>query len=165
MNEFKIRKAGPEDVGLVLSFIRQLAEYEKMLEEVTADEQTLYHSMFVKRAANALILEEDGKAIGFALYFFNFSTFLGLPGLYVEDVFIQPDHRGKGYGKAVFCYLAKIAVEENCGRMEWTCLDWNEPSLRFYHHIGAIPMDQWTVQRLTGEALHKLAQSQLQSQS
>ena len=95
MNEFKIRKAGPEDVGLVLSFIRQLAEYEKMLEEVTADEQTLYHSMFVKRAANALILEEDGKAIGFALYFFNFSTFLGLPGLYVEDVFIQPDHRGK----------------------------------------------------------------------
>ena len=156
MNEFKIRKAGPEDVGLVLSFIRQLAEYEKMLEEVTADEQTLYHSMFVKRAANALILEEDGKAIGFALYFFNFSTFLGLPGMYVEDVFIQPDHRGKGYGKAVFCYLAKIAVEENCGRMEWTCLDWNEPSIGFYLSLGAEPQSEWTTYRLTGEALNAL---------
>ena len=160
MPTLHLRKAGPEDVGLVLFFIRQLAEYERMLDEVVADEETLRQSMFAEHAASALIAEEDGEPIGFALYFYNFSTFIGRPGLYVEDVFILPQYRGKGYGRAIFCHLAKIAVERRCARMEWTCLDWNEPSLRFYRSMGAVPMDQWTVQRLSGDALRRVAQGE-----
>lgn len=157
MSGFKLRKAQPEDVGLVLSFICQLAEYEKMLDQVEADEETLYHSLFVKKAAHVLIAEEDGEPVGFALYFFNFSTFVGRPGLYIEDVFIRPEYRGKGYGKAIFRHLANVALDENCGRMEWICLDWNESALRFYRSMGAVPMDEWTVQRLNDDKLREVA--------
>lgn len=160
MPDFRLRRAEPEDVGLVLYFIRQLAEYEGMLDEVVADEETLRRSMFEKHAASALIAEEDGKPVGFALYFYNFSTFVGRPGLYVEDAFILPQYRGRGYGKAIFRYLAAIAVEEGCGRMEWICLDWNKPSLQFYRRMGAAPMDQWTVQRLSGESLRRVARGE-----
>lgn len=157
MAEFTIRKAQPGDAGLVLYFIKKLAEYEKMLDEVEATEEILHRSLFERHAANAIIAEEDGKAIGFALYFYNFSTFLGKPGLYIEDVFILPEYRGKGYGTQIFRHLANVALEEGCGRMEWICLDWNEPSLRFYCNMGAVPMDEWTVQRLTEDKLRDVA--------
>ena len=157
MAEFTIRKAQPGDAGLVLYFIKKLAEYEKMLDEVEATEEILHRSLFERHAANAIIAEEDGKAIGFALYFYNFSTFLGKPGLYIEDVFILPEYRGKGYGTQIFRHLANVAREEGCGRMEWICLDWNEPSLRFYRNMGAVPMEEWTVQRLTEDKLRDVA--------
>ena len=157
MAEFTIRKAQPGDAGLVLYFIKKLAEYEKMLDEVEATEEILHRSLFERHAANAIIAEEDGKAIGFALYFYNFSTFLGKPGLYIEDVFILPEYRGKGYGTQIFRHLANVALEEGCGRMEWICLDWNEPSLRFCRNMGAVPMDEWTVQRLTEDKLRDVA--------
>ena len=157
MPEFTLRKAGPEDTSLVLSFIRPIAEYEKMADEVQADEKTLYQSLFVKKIAHALIAEEDGKPIGFALYFYNFSTFVGRPGLYLEDIYIQPEYRKKGYGTIIFQRLANIALEEGCGRMEWTCLDWNEPSRRFYRKMGATTMDEWTVHRFTEDTIRKIA--------
>ena len=158
MPEFTLRKAAPEDTALVLSFIKQLAVYEKMLDEVQTDEESLFQAMFVRKITHALIAEEDGQPIGFALYFFNFSTFVGRPGLYLEDVFIQPEFRGKGYGTAIFRELAKIAKEENCGRMEWTCLDWNEPSRQFYRKMGAVTMDEWTVHRFTEDTIRKIAE-------
>lgn len=158
MPQFTLRKAQPGDAGLVLYFIKKLAEYEKLLDQVEADEETLHQSLFVKKAAQVLIAEEDGTPIGYALYFYNFSTFTGRPGLYIEDVFILPEHRGKGYGTQIFRRLANIALEEGCARMEWICLDWNEPSLQFYRNMGAVPMDEWTVQRLSEETLRKVAQ-------
>ena len=158
VSEFHLREAQPGDEGLVLSFIRQLAEYENLLDQVEADEATLRHSLFERKAAHALIAEENGEPIGFALYFYNFSTFIGRPGLYIEDVFIRPEYRGKGYGKAIFRHLANVALKEGCGRMEWTCLDWNEPSLRFYRSMGAVPMEEWTVQRLSQAQLRKVAE-------
>jgi GNAT superfamily N-acetyltransferase len=161
MPKFVLRKAEPEDTSLVLSFIRQLAEYEKMTDEVQADEKTLYQSLFVQKIAHALIAEEDGKAIGFALYFYNFSTFVGRPGLYLEDIYIQPEYRKKGYGTIIFQRLANIALEEGCGRMEWTCLDWNEPSRQFYRKMGAVTMDEWTVHRFTEETIRKIAAGNL----
>ena len=158
MPQFTLRKAQPGDAGLVLYFIKKLAEYEKLLDQVEADEETLHQSLFVKKAAQVLIAEEDGTPIGYALYFYNFSTFTGRPGLYIEDVFILPEYRGKGYGTQIFRRLANIALEEGCARMEWSCLDWNEPSLQFYRNMGAVPMEEWTVQRLSEETLRKVAQ-------
>ena len=148
MPNFTIRPAKETEAGLILEFIKKLAAYEKCSDEVVADEATIYNSIFVEKAAEVLFAEEDGVVIGFALFFHNFSTFVGRKGLYLEDLFIIPEKRGLGYGKAILKYLANIAVERNCGRMEWICLDWNAPSLAFYRSIGAIPMDEWTVQRM-----------------
>ena len=156
-NKFTIRPAKPNEAGLVLEFINKLAVYEKCADEVVADETTLYHSLFVEKSAEVVFAEEDGVVIGFALFFHNFSTFVGRKGLYLEDLFIIPEKRGLGYGKALLNHLAKIAVERHCGRMEWICLDWNKPALKVYRSIGAIPMDEWTVQRLDEEALKKFA--------
>lgn len=157
-SSFNIRLARPDEAGLVLDFIKRLAEYEKCADEVVADEATLYHSLFEERAAEVVFAEEDGAVVGFALFFHNFSTFVGRKGLYLEDLFILPEKRGKGYGKALLKYLAKLAVERNCGRMEWICLDWNQSALKVYRSIGAVPMDEWTVQRLDEDALRKFAE-------
>ena len=149
MPVFQIRPAKEQDVPLILDFIKRLAAYEKCSDEVIADEPTLHQSLFVEKSAEVVLAEEDGIPIGFALFFHNFSTFVGRKGLYLEDLFIIPEKRGLGYGKAILKYLAAIAKERNCGRMEWICLDWNTPSLAFYRKIGAFPLDEWTVQRLT----------------
>ena len=154
---FTIRPAKPEETGLVLEFIQKLAVYEKCADEVVADEATLYHSLFEEKSAEVVFAEEDGVVIGFALFFHNFSTFVGRKGLYLEDLFIVPERRGLGYGKALLKHLANLAVERNCGRMEWICLDWNKPALTVYRSIGAVPMDEWTVQRLDEEALKRFA--------
>ena len=156
---FNIRPARPEEAGLVLEYIKKIAAYEKCSDEVVADEATIYHSLFVEHSAEVVFGEEDGSVVGFALFFHNFSTFVGRKGLYLEDLFILPEKRGLGYGKALLKYLANLAVERNCGRMEWICLDWNEPALKVYRSIGAIPMDEWTVQRLTEPALRAFAVS------
>ena len=156
---FNIRQAQPGEEGLVLEFIKRLAEYEKCSSEVVADEATLHQSLFVERSAEVVFVEEDGVVIGFALFFHNFSTFVGRKGLYLEDLFIIPEKRGRGYGKALLKYLANLAVERNCGRMEWICLDWNKQALKVYRSIGAIPIEEWTVQRLDEESLKKFAQS------
>ena len=155
--QFNIRPAKPDEAGLVLDFIKKLADYEECANEVVADEATIYHSLFVEHSAEVVFAEEDGVVIGFALFFHNFSTFVGRKGLYLEDLFILPEKRGKGYGKALLKHLATLAVERNCGRMEWICLDWNKPALKVYRSIGAIPMDEWTVQRLTEPALKQFA--------
>ena len=157
MPKFTIRPAQPEETGLVLEFIKKLAVYEKCSDEVVADEATLYQSLFVEKSAEVVFAEEDGVVIGFALFFHNFSTFVGRKGLYLEDLFIIPEKRGLGCGKAILKYLADIAVERNCGRMEWICLDWNTPSLAFYRSIGAFPLDEWTVQRMTEERVKAFA--------
>ena len=158
MPNFTIRPALETEAGLILEFIKKLAIYEKCSDEVVADEATIYNSIFVEKAAEVVFAEEDGLVIGFALFFHNFSTFVGRKGLYLEDLFIIPEKRGLGYGKAILKYLANIAVERNCGRMEWICLDWNAPSLAFYRSIGAIPMDEWTVQRMNENVVKKFAE-------
>ena len=158
MEKLTFRQAEEADCGLVLEFIRQLAEYEKMLPEVVATEQLLHRALFQDRRAEVIFALEDGVEVGFALYFHNFSTFVGRSGLYLEDLFVKPAYRGKGYGKALLKRLAKIAVERGCGRFEWVCLDWNQPSIDFYRSLGAVPQDEWTIYRLTGEALQKLAE-------
>lgn len=152
-----IRPAKPEEAGRVLELINRLAVYEKCANEVVADEATLYHSLFVEKSAEVVFAEEDGAIVGFALFFHNFSTFVGRKGLYLEDLFIIPEKRGLGYGKALLKYLARIAVERNCGRMEWICLDWNKPALEVYRSIGAVPMSEWTVQRLDESTLKAFA--------
>ena len=157
MPVFNIRPARPNEAGLILEFIKKLAEYEKCSDEVVADEQTIHHSIFVEKAAEVVFAEEDGVVIGFALFFHNFSTFVGRKGLYLEDLFIIPEKRGLGYGKAILKYLADIAVKRHCGRMEWICLDWNTPSLAFYRSIGAFPLDEWTVQRMTEDVVKNFA--------
>lgn len=146
------------DVGLILQFIRELADYEKMLSEVVADEATLEEWIFDKQKAEVIFALEGEKEVGFALYFHNFSTFLGRAGIYLEDLYVKPEYRGKGYGKAILKKLASIAVERGCGRLEWWCLDWNKPSIDFYRSLGAEPMDDWTVYRIAGEALTNLAE-------
>lgn len=155
----QIRFARVEDCGLILRFIRELAEYENLLDQVTATEDDLREWLFGQKKAEVLIGELEGVPIGFALFFHNFSTFLGKAGLYLEDLYVVPAQRGKGLGKALLRRLAQIAKERGCGRMEWWCLDWNEPSLRFYRSLGAQPMKDWTVHRLTGEALDGLAEN------
>ena len=153
---FQIRKATREDVPLIFSFIKELAEYEKMSNDVIATEEILEEWIFNKNHAEALIGEYEGVPVGFALYFYNFSTFIGRAGLYIEDIYIKPEMRGKGFGKTFFHTLTRIALELGCGRMEWSCLDWNKPSIDFYRSMGAIPMEEWTVYRLTEEAMQKL---------
>lgn len=152
-----IRLAKREDVGLVLRFIKELADYEELLSEVVATEEILLETIFEKRAAEVVIAELENEPVGFALFFHNFSTFLGRPGLYLEDLYVRPEMRGKGIGKLLLSYLAKLALDRGCGRFEWWCLDWNTPSIDFYKSIGAIPMDEWTVYRVSGDALTKLA--------
>ena len=153
-----IRPARPNDVPTVASLIRALSQYEKLEHEVTMTEDKLRVSMFGPRPyAEALLAEEDGKPVGFALFFHNYSTFLAQPGLYLEDLYVLESHRGKGIGKALLVHLAKIAVERNCGRMEWAVLDWNVDAIGFYEKLGAKPNSEWTVYRLTGDSLNGLA--------
>jgi GNAT superfamily N-acetyltransferase len=157
-SDFQIRPAGVEDVPIVLQLIRDLAAYERAPDEVVATEEQLVDVLFGERpVAEVLLAFEEGSPVGFAIYFYNFSTWLGRPGLYLEDLFVKPDKRGKGYGRALLVELAKIARDRECGRMEWAVLDWNEPAIKFYRALGAKPMDEWTVFRLTGEEIAKLA--------
>lgn len=158
MNTVTFRKAERKDVALILEFIQGLAAYEHMENDVVADEALLEEWIFDKQKAEVIFAVADGKKVGFALFFHNFSTFLGRAGLYLEDLFVKPEYRGKGYGKAILKKLAAIAVERGCGRLEWSCLDWNTPSIDFYRALGAVPMDEWTVYRVTGETLKKLAE-------
>ena len=154
-----IRFALPDDVPTILHLIRALAEYERLSHEVTATEADLHEHLFgERRYCEALIAEAGGRPAGFALFFHNYSTFLGRPGIYLEDLFVLPEARGQGHGKALLSCLARLAVERGCGRLEWSVLDWNEPSIRFYSALGAVPMDEWTIFRVTGPALAGLAE-------
>ncbi len=158
MSEISIEVARAGDEGVLLQLIRGLADYERLLPEVVTTEELLRQHLFGARpSAEALLARAQGEPVGFALYFTNFSTFLGRPGLYLEDLFVLPEHRGRGYGARLFRRGAQIALERECGRMEWSVLDWNEPALDFYRRMGAQPMSEWTVQRLTGEALRQAA--------
>ena len=152
----KIRKAVRQDVPLILEFIKGIARYEKMENEVVATTELLEEQLFDKGHAEVIFAMEEGVEVGFALFFHNFSTFLGRSGLYLEDLFVYPEHRGKGYGKALFLELVRIANERGCGRMEWVCLNWNKPSIDFYRSMGAVPLDEWTTYRLTSDAMKKL---------
>ena len=156
--EFTIRYAERKDTGLILKFIKELAKYEKMEQEVVATEELLEEWIFDKQKAEVIFGMEDGQEIGFALFFHNFSTFLGRAGLYLEDLYVLPQFRGKGYGKAILKKLAAIAVERGCGRLEWWCLDWNKSSIDFYRSLGAEPMDERTTYRITGQTLKDLAE-------
>ena len=158
MAELSFRFAVREDTPLILSFIRALAEYEQMADQVVATEELLAEQLFDRGGAEVLFALEDGQEVGFALFFHNFSTFLGRAGLYLEDLYVLPEHRGKGYGKALLQRLARIACERGCGRMEWWCLDWNTPSIEFYRSLGAEAMSDWTVYRLTGDTLRRLGE-------
>ncbi len=156
--DFEIKPATASDIPLVLSFIKKLAVYEKLEREVTATEEILRETLFgERRYAEVVIGYHRGEPAGFALFFHNYSTFLGKPGIYLEDLFVDERHRGKGFGKALLVYLARLAKERNCGRLEWSVLDWNEPSINFYKSLGARAMDEWNVFRLTGESLDRLA--------
>lgn len=153
-----IRPATPEDLPVIAELIRALADYERLSHEVVLDESLLRDHLFGARPyAEVVLAEHDGAVVGFALFFHNYSTFLGRPGIYLEDLFVRPEHRGAGHGKALLTHLARLAVERGCGRLEWSVLDWNEPSIAFYKSLGAGPMDEWTVYRLTGDALAALA--------
>jgi GNAT superfamily N-acetyltransferase len=158
MSEISIEVARAGDEGVLLQLIRGLADYERLLPDVVTTEELLRQHLFGARpSAEALLARVQSEPVGFALYFTNFSTFLGRPGLYLEDLFVLPEHRGRGYGARLFRRVAQIALERECGRMEWSVLDWNEPALDFYLRMGAQPMSEWTVQRLTGEALRQAA--------
>ena len=152
-----IRKAERRDVPLLLEFIKGIAQYEKMENEVVATPDVLEQEMFDEHRAEAVFAVVDGREVGFALYFYNFSTFIGHSGLYLEDLFVWPEDRGKGYGKALLLHLVKIAREHHCGRMEWSCLNWNKPSIDFYLSLGGMPMKEWTVYRLDATALERLS--------
>lgn len=154
-----IRKAERGDAAKILEFIRGLAEYEHMSDEVVATAELLEEWIFDKKKCEVIFAKTDGKEVGFALFFHNFSTFLGRAGIYLEDLFVLPEFRGKGVGKALLRELARITVERGCGRLEWSCLDWNQPSIDFYLSIGAHPMSDWTAYRLTGETLSSFARS------
>ena len=144
-----------KDTEDILSFIKQLAEYEHLADEVVADAALLEHWLFDKKKAEVIFVVEEGEKVGFALFFHNFSTFLGRAGIYLEDLYVKPEYRGKGYGKALLQKLAAIAVERGCGRLEWACLNWNKPSIEFYKSMGAVPMNEWTVYRIAGDKLHE----------
>ena len=156
VREFRI--ATESDAPLILDFIKGIAEYEKMSDEVVANEDLLREWIFEKKRAEVIFVLENGTEVGFALFFHNFSTFLGRSGLYLEDLYVKPDFRGRGHGKALIKKLAQIAIERSCGRFEWCCLDWNKPSIDFYLSLGAVPMSEWTTYRLTGEKLTALAE-------
>lgn len=160
MSQLEFRWAEEKDTALILHFIRELAAYEKLSDQVVATEPLLREWIFEKKKAEVLFPMADGMEIGFALFFHNFSTFLGRAGLYLEDLFIRPECRGKGYGRATLQKLAQIAVTRGCGRLEWSCLDWNKPSIDFYLSQGALPMEEWTVYRLSGNALTQMAEKQ-----
>ncbi|MBR5203373.1 MAG: GNAT family N-acetyltransferase [Clostridia bacterium] len=158
MAQLTFRYAEKKDVGIILRFIKALADYEKMSDDVVATEELLEEWIFDKKKAEVIFACEDGKEVGFALFFHNFSTFLGRAGIYLEDLFVLPEYRNKGYGKALLKELAKITVQRGCGRLEWCCLDWNQPSIDFYLSLGAKPLDEWTIYRVTGETLKNLAE-------
>ena len=161
MSQLSFRTAVPGDEQNILNFIRALAEYEHMSDQVVATPELLREWIFEKKKAEVLFVLEEGREVGFALFFHNFSTFLGRAGIYLEDLFVLPEYRGKGYGKGLLKKLAAIAVERGCGRLEWACLDWNTPSIDFYtKRMHAVPMDEWTVYRLTGETLEQAAQTE-----
>jgi GNAT superfamily N-acetyltransferase len=165
LTNLTLRNASETDVPLILSFIRELAEYEKLLHEVVATEAVLRESLFGEQSvARVVIGEWDDEPIGFALYFYNFSTFIGRPGIYLEDLYVRPEMRGKGIGKIMVAHLAHLTVTQDCGRLEWRVLDWNEPAIRFYRSIGAVAMDEWTEQRVAGKALQELADQFLPKQ-
>lgn len=155
--KFEIRKAKREDIKLIFGFIKELAEYEKMSDEVIATEETLSYWLFDKKLGETLFITVNDKEVGFALYFFNFSTFVGRAGLYLEDLYIRKEYRGRGYGTRVFKELAKIALINDCKRFEWSCLNRNTPSIAFYKSLGAKPMDEWTTYRLSGDELKKVS--------
>ena len=160
--KFHIRSATAADVPVILRFIRELAEYEKLSHEVTATEELLRRHLFGERPmAEVILAVEDGVEAGFALFFHNFSTFVGKPGIYLEDVYVRPEFRGRGMGKAMMIYLARLARQRDCGRFEWSVLDWNKPSIDFYQSIGARHMSDWTMQRMTAEAIAALAEQKL----
>lgn len=157
MDSFKYRYAEKKDVSTILGFIKLLAEYEKMSDDVVATEQLLEKWIFDEKKAEVIFALEGEKEVGIALFFHNFSTFLGRSGIYLEDLFVLPEYRKKGYGKGLLKQLAKIAKDRDCGRLEWACLDWNKPSIDFYLSLGAKPMDEWTTYRLTGKTLDDFA--------
>ena len=159
-SDFEIRPARVEDVPVILELIRDLATYERAADEVTATEEQLVDVLFGERPVAEVLLAFEGKSpVGFAVFFYNFSTWLGRPGLYLEDLFVKPEKRGKGYGRALLVDLAKIARDRDCGRMEWAVLDWNEPAIKFYRDLGAKPMEEWTVFRLARDGIARLAES------
>jgi len=152
-----IRPATPDDTAAIVALIRALADYERLAHAVDLDDGRLREHLFGPRPfAEVLMAEDAGQVVGFALFFHSYSTFLGRPGLYLEDIFVQPDHRRRGHGKALLVAIAKLAVERGCGRVEWSVLNWNEPSIAFYRSLGAVPLDNWTTYRLSGEALATL---------
>ena len=157
MENYRFRFANEKDCRLILKFIRSLAKYEKMEDEVVATQELLREQLFEKKKAEVLFVMDGEKEVGFALFFHNFSTFLGRAGIYLEDLYVRPAYRGRGDGKALLQELAHIAVIRSCGRLEWSCLDWNQPSIDFYKSLGAIPMDEWTVYRATGDKLLEMA--------
>ena len=156
MSNTQFRFATEQDTALIIEFISGLAEYENMTDDMIADEELLREWIFERKKAEVIFALEDGVEVGFALFFHNFSTFLGRAGIYLEDLFVKPEYRGRGHGKALICELARITVERGCGRLEWSCLDWNKPSIDFYLSLGATPMEEWTTYRLTGETLENL---------
>ena len=156
--DFEIRPASEDDVPIILSFIKELAEYERLSHEVIATEDTLRECLFGERRFAEVVIGYYGNdPVGFALFFYNFSTFLSKPGIYLEDLYVKPEFRRRGYGRVLLLYLARLAKERGCGRFEWSALDWNEPAINFYKNLGAVPMDEWTVYRVTGETLSRLA--------
>lgn len=157
--EIRFKTATEEDVPLILEFIKEMAIYEKMLDKLIATEEYLKESIFHNNRADAVLIELDNKYIGYIIYFFNYSTFVGREGLYIEDIYIKPEYRGQGLGKTCFEFLVKIAKKHKCQRVEWTCLDWNEPSLKFYKSIGAKPMKEWILHRLDKEAIDKISEN------
>ena len=156
MRNFQFRYATEDDAALILEFINGIATYEKMLDQVINTEEMIKEVVFGKGRAEVIFVLEGEKEVGFALFFHNYSTFVGRTGLHLEDLFVWPEYRGRGYGKALFCEVARIAKERGCGRMEWTCLDWNTPSINFYKSLGAVPMDEWTTYRLTEDKIAAL---------
>ena len=156
MKSFQFRYATEDDATLVLEFIKGIATYENMLDQVINTEEMIKEVVFGKGNAEVIFVLEGEKEVGFALFFHNYSTFVGRSGIHLEDLFVWPEYRSKGYGKALFCEVARIAKERGCGRMEWTCLDWNTPSINFYLSMGAVPMDEWTIYRLTADQIDEL---------
>lgn len=158
MNNACFRMAERNDTALILKFIKELAEYEKMSDEVVATEEMLAEWIFDQNRAEVVFALDDGVEVGFALFFHNFSTFLGRGGIYLEDLYVKPEYRGRGHGKRLLKKLAQIAVERGCGRLEWCCLDWNQPSIDFYRSLGAVPMKGWTIYRMAGDTLRRMAE-------
>lgn len=156
--EITFRYADRQDLGLILEYIKELAEYEKLQDEVVATEEILEEWIFNQKKAEVILAQADGKEAGFILFFHNFSTFLGRAGIYLEDLFVRSEYRGSGVGKALLKKLGAVTVERGCGRLEWSCLDWNQKSIDFYRSMGAVPMDEWTVYRVTGDSLKQLAE-------